>query len=77
MVPREDRPAEVVEPLGTAVASITLALGLGVILSILDHLDGAAFGAIEPTGPTHRPDGLEALGIVDEALEVDHRELGP
>ena len=30
-------------------------------------------GAPHAIRPAHRPDGLEALGVVDQGLEVDHR----
>jgi hypothetical protein len=30
------------------------------------------WGADDEVGPTHIADGLEALGVVDEILDVDH-----
>src|SRR4051794_31278122 len=63
----------------TAVALIALTLGLGVIPAVLGDLDGATLGATYTVRPAHRPDGLEAPGVLDEGLEVDHRRasLGP
>ena len=52
---------------------VALPLGLGVVPAVLGDLGGAAPGAPHAVRPAHRPDGLEALGVVDEGLDVDHR----
>jgi hypothetical protein len=73
VVAGEDRVDQVVEPLAAAVALIALALGLGVVMPFLGDLGGPAPRAPHAVGPAHRPHGLEALGVVDQGLTVDHR----
>src|SRR5262249_22159398 len=73
VVPSKYRPGEVVEPLATAVAVIPLASRMGVVVPVLDDVDGVASGTPHAVGPAHRPDRLEALGIVDEGLNVHHQ----
>src|SRR5262249_47523277 len=73
VVPSEYRPGEVVEPLAAAVAAVPLASGPGVVVPVLDDVDGAASGAPHAVGPVHRPDRLEAPSIVDEGLNVDQQ----
>ena len=79
MMAGEDRIGQVVEPLTAAVAVVALTFGLGVVPAVLGDPVGATPGAPHAIGPAHRPDGLEALGVVDEGLDVDHRRasLGP
>ena len=72
MVPGEDGPGQVIEPLPAAVALVALPVELGVIPPVLGHLGTAALGASSPLRPPHGPDGLEALGIVDRGLDVEH-----
>ena len=50
MMPGEDRPTEVIEPLAAAVAAITLALGQGIIPPVLDHFAGGTLGHFRPSG---------------------------
>ena len=54
---------------------VALAVGLGLILAVLDDRLGRAVGAGDQVGPPHLPDGLEALGVVDEVADVDHRSV--
>jgi hypothetical protein len=42
-----------------------LAMGLRLVLAVLDDVLGVAMGAGDPVGPTEVTDGLEALGLVD------------
>src|SRR5262245_49412799 len=62
-----------VVPLATALAVIPLASGLGTVVPVLDDVDGAAPGTPHAVGPAHRPDRLEALGIVDQGVNVDYQ----
>jgi hypothetical protein len=56
------------------MALVALPVGLGVVPTLLGDGGGAALGASHPLRPPHRPDGLEAFGVVDEGLDVeDHR----
>lgn len=73
VMPGEDGLTEVVEPLAAAMAPIALPLGLGLIPAVPGRPVGVALGAPHAVRPTHCPDGLEALGIVDEGLEIEHR----
>src|SRR5262249_43164812 len=73
MVPGEDGPTEVIEPPAAAVALVALTLGLGVIPTVFGDLGGVAFGAPHAVRPTHGPNCLEALRVVDEGLDIDHR----
>ena len=67
----EDGIGQVVEPLATAMAVVSLALGLGVVRSVLGDLVGATLDAPHAVGPAHLPERVEALGVVDENLNVD------
>ena len=68
----ENGSGEVVESLLTVVAEVSLAIGLGVITAVFDNGLGRAMWAFDAIGPTHIANGLEALGVVDEVLDVDH-----
>src|SRR6476620_6800055 len=72
MVTGEDRVGQVVEPPATAVALVALPLGLGVVTPVPGNLGGVAPGASHAVRPAHGPDRLEALGVVDKGLDVDH-----
>jgi hypothetical protein len=72
---REDGPGEVVKPPLTSVAEVALTMRLGVITPVLDDRLRRAMGAENPVGPAHLPDGLVALGFVDEIPDVDHRSV--
>ena len=54
VVAGEDRPGEVVEPLATATALVTLSVRLGVVPPVLDHRGRGAMGQTIPSG--HRSD---------------------
>jgi hypothetical protein len=71
----EDGAGEVVEPLPTSAALVALAVGLGVVSAVLDDRGGRTPGASHAVGPTHGPDRLVALGVVDEVLDVHHRSM--
>ncbi len=71
-MPGEDGPGQVVEASRTGPAVITLAMGLSLVLAVLDDLLGVTMRAGDPVGPTKVTDDLEALGLVDEVGEVDH-----
>ena len=73
VVAGEDCPGQVVEPLAAAVALVALPLGLGVVVAVLGGPGTATLGAPYAVRPAHQADGLEALGVVDEGLDVDHR----
>ena len=69
---REDGAGEVVEPLATAAALIAPTLGLGVVAAIPDDRGRFAGGAGDAIGSPHITDGLEALGVVEEVLDIHH-----
>src|ERR1700719_670889 len=69
----EDGVAEVVEALTAALALVALAVRLGLIPAILDDRGGGTMRAGDPVRPPHVPDGLVALGVVEEVLDVHHR----
>ncbi len=71
-MPGEDSPGQVIEAPPTAMTLIALAVGLSLILAVLDDVLGVAMRAGDPVGPPKVSDGLEALGVVDEVREVDH-----
>ena len=73
VVAGEDGVGQVVEPLVAALALVALAMGLGVIPAVLDDRLGGASGAGHAVGPSHLPDRLVALGVVEEVLDVHHR----
>ena len=69
----EDSAGQVVEAAPAGVALVALAVGLGVIPTVLDDAVRRAMGAGHAVGPTHGPNRLVALGVVDEVLDVHHR----
>lgn len=73
VMPREDRVGQVVEPLATAVAAAPLALDLDVVVTVLGDLGTPTPGAPHAVGSAHCPDSPEALGVVNEGLDVNHR----
>jgi hypothetical protein len=68
----EDRPGQVIEVLLTGLTLIPLPLGLGRIVALLGDGRGVAMGAGDALRPAQVPDGLVALVVVDEVLDVDH-----
>jgi hypothetical protein len=69
----EDGVGQVVEALTTALALIALAVRLGVIPTVLDDRIRGALRAGHAVGPSHLPDRVVALGVVEEVLNVHHR----
>jgi hypothetical protein len=69
----EDGVGQVVEALAASPALGALAMGLGVIPAVLDDRIRGAPRAGHAVGPTHLPDRLVALGVVEEVLELHHR----
>jgi hypothetical protein len=69
----EDGPGQVVEVLLTRLALITLTLRLGRIVTLSGDRRGVAMGTDDALGPSQLADGLEALEVVDEVLDLDHR----
>ena len=69
----EDGPGQVVEVFLTSLALITLALGLGRIVTLFGDRRRVATGTGDALRPSQLADGLEAFEVVDEVLDVDHR----
>lgn len=72
MMTREDRPGQIVEPAPAVLTAILLALRLSGITPLLGDRRRTALHAAHPLGPAQPAQGLEALGIVDERLDVEH-----
>ena len=70
---RENGIGQVIEALMTTFALITLTVGLSIISAVLDDRVRAAMRTGYAVRPTHIPDGLVALGVVDEVLNIHHR----
>src|SRR5580658_4701792 len=68
----QDRVRQVVEVSPTALALVSLTIGLGFISPSLDDLRGPAVGARYPMRPADLPHDLEALGIIDQRLNAEH-----
>jgi hypothetical protein len=73
VVAGEDGVGQVVEALTAALAFVALAMSLGVIPAVLDERIRTAVRTGYAVGPTHLPDGLVALGVVEQVLDVHHR----
>ena len=73
MMSREDGIGQIVEALVTTFAFVTLTVGLSVIATVLDDRVRAAMRTDYAVRPSHIPDGLVALGVVDEVLNIYHR----
>jgi hypothetical protein len=73
VVAGEDGVGQVVEAAGAGSALVALSLRLGVIPALLDDVGRIAIGAADALGPAEVPDDLEALGIVDDRLDIEHR----
>jgi hypothetical protein len=71
-MPGEDGPGQVVKVPRTGPTVRALAMGLSLVLTVLDDGVGVAMRTDDPIGPTEVTDGLEALGVVDEVGERDH-----
>ena len=71
-MPGEDGVGQVIEAFAAVLALVSLAVGLGVVATILDDRSGTAGRTGDAVGPTHVADGLETLGIVEEILDVHH-----
>jgi len=68
----EDGPGKVVEVLPACLATVAATLGLGRIVTLLGDLGGGAMRTSDTLGPPQLADGLEALQVIDEPLDVDH-----
>ena len=68
----EDGAGQVVEPLPAGVAFVPLAMLLDVVAAVLGRRLRSAEGTRDAVGPPHVADGLEALGVVEEVLDVHH-----
>ena len=75
MVAGEDGVGQVVEALEAAATLVALAKRLSVVSAVLDDRVRHASGAGHAAGPPHVPDGLVALGVVKEFLDVDQRMM--
>jgi hypothetical protein len=69
----ENGPSQVVEVSLTGLALITLTLRLGRIVTLFGDGRRVAMGTVDALRPSQLADGLEALEVVDEVLDVDHR----
>ncbi len=69
----EDRPGPVIEGFLTGRAVRALSLGLGPIVTLCGDRSGVAMGTSYAVGPAQLADGFQALQVVDEVLDVDHR----
>jgi hypothetical protein len=56
---------------------VPLPLGLGVVVTVPGDLGATAREAPHAVRPAHQPHGLEAFGVVDQGLGVDHRRASP
>ena len=72
MMTCEDGSSEIVKPFLATVAEVALAIGLSVVTAVLDNSIARAIRTNDDIRPSHVADGLEALGVVDEVLDVDH-----
>ena len=73
MMSGEAGAAQVVKPLAAVPALVTLAIGLGVVPTVLDDRIRGAVRTDHTLRPSHLPDGLVAFGVVEEVLDVDDR----
>ena len=69
----EDRAGQVVEAFLTGLALVALSLRLGRIVPLFRNPRRVAMGTGYTLGPAQLADRLEALMVVDEVLDVDHR----
>ena len=69
----ENGPGQVIEVFLTGLALIALALRLGRIVALFGDRNRVAMGTGYTLGPSQLADGLEALQVVDEVLDLDHR----
>jgi hypothetical protein len=72
MMPGKDGVSQIVEALATALAEITLTLGLGVVATVLGHLNVLTSWTTDAVWPTQGTEGLKAFSVVDERLNVYH-----
>lgn len=77
VVAGEDGISEVIEALTAALALVALAMGFGIIPAVLDDRVAGASGAGHPIGPSHLPDRLITLDVVEEILDVHDGSTPP
>ena len=65
MVSRKNRIAQIIEVSATVFATVALALSLGVILAVFNHLATVTLNASYFRRPTGLAHNLIALGIID------------
>jgi hypothetical protein len=74
MMTRKDRARQVVEPTPAVAAAVLLTLRLGGIPSLPGDRCRTALHAAHLLWPAQRAHRLDALGIVDERLDVQHQD---
>jgi hypothetical protein len=76
MMPREDRPRQIVKVAITSLTAIFPPRRLGRIPPLLRHGDCAAVGTTDPVGPPQLANHLITFVVVQQVLKGDHHQ-GP
>ena len=73
----KDRAGEIIEARQAGCAPVALAFALPIVMAMACNLLTMALRAAHALGPAQTPDRVEALGLIDQGLEVDqavHRD---
>ena len=70
------RPGQVVKAPPAALAAVPLAMFLGLLATELDDVLSLTMRAENTLRPAHLPNGFEALGVVDEVLDLHQPSAG-
>ena len=71
-----DRPRQVVKAPPAGLVAVPLAMFLGRVATELDDVLSLTMRAENTLGPAHLPNGFEALGVVDEVLDLHQPSAG-
>ena len=75
-MPGQHRARQIIEPDAATVATIALAMRLGVVMPITYHRPVAAIGAARTIRPAMPADQLKALRVIDQGRQVDQLGSG-
>ncbi len=70
------RPGQVVKAPPAALAAVPLAMFPGLVATELDDVLSLTMRAGNTLRPAHLPNGFEALGVVDEVLDLHQPSAG-
>lgn len=71
VMPGQNCPGQIVEPLPAPTAQVALPVPLAIVMTIAHHIMARAFGATNASGPAMMAHKLKALLVADQKRQVD------